>query len=364
MRRRAIALLLAGLAAPAAAQHTGHGAAAADPHAGHAAPRAPEPPRPQADPHAGHAAAAADPHTGHSVPPAAPEPPAPQADPHAGHGAAAKDAHAGHATAAADPHAGHARGNAAALPPAIPPSGEAHSGPAHAADLIWNPADMAASRAAMLEEHGGMTASRVLLDRLEARIRDGGDGYGWDAEAWYGGDRDKLWLKSEGEGGFGDGLEGAEVQALWSRAVDPWFDLQLGLRQDFGPGPNRTYAVAGLQGLAPYWFELDGAFFLSDQGEVTARLEAEYDLRITQKLILQPRAEFGFSLQDMPALRTGPGFTQSEIGLRLRYELRPEFAPYLGIQYERAFGRTADYRRLDAEDADGLSLLLGVRAWF
>jgi copper resistance protein B len=340
MTRLAIAALLAGLAVPAAAQHAGHGAAA-DPHAGHAAPpAAPKPPpqqqqQQQPDPHAGHAAQ----------------------DPHAGHAAAAADPHAGH-------HAGHDAGEAAALPPASPPPAEALSGPAHAADLIWNPADMAASRAAMLEEHGGMTASRFLLDRLEARIRDGRDGYAWDAEAWYGGDRDKLWLKSEGEAAFGERLEGAEVQALWSRAVDPWFDLQLGLRQDFGSGPDRTHVVAGLQGLAPYWVEVDGAAFLSDEGEVTARIEAEYDLRITQRLILQPRAELGLSLQDMPDLRTGSGFTQGEAGLRLRYELRPEVAPYVGAQYERALGGTADYRRAEGEDAGCWSLLLGLRAWF
>lgn len=250
------------------------------------------------------------------------------------------------------------------LPPALPPPPEALRGPAHAADGIWDPAQMAAARAAMRGEHGGMRASRVLLDRLEAQVRDGRDGFAWDADAWHGGDRDKVWLKSEGEAAIGDGLEAAEAQLLWSRAIDPWFDLQLGVRRDFGPGPDRTHAVAGLQGLAPYWFEVDGAVFLSNEGEVTARFEAEYDLRITQRLILQPRAELGLSLQDMPELRTGSGLTEGAAGVRLRYELRPRLAPYLGLEHERSFGGTADYRRAVSERISRWNFLIGLRAWF
>jgi len=291
---------------------------------------------------------------GHCTLPAA----SPQADPHAGH-------RMPEAPAAADPHAGHdMTGTAAPAPPVVPPPAAAFTGPAHAADLIYSDPAMARSRRAMHEEHGGMETYKIVLDRLEARFRNGRDGYAWDADAWYGGDIDKLWLKSEGEGEFGGDVEQAEVQALWSRAIDPWFDLQLGIRHDFRPDPQRTHLVAGVQGLAPYWFEVEAMLFLSNKGELTARLEGEYDLRLTQRLILQPRAEIDLALQDVPELGIGAGLSSGEIGLRLRYEIRPTFAPYVGVEYERAFGDSARFAREAGRDAGGWSLLAGVRAWF
>jgi copper resistance protein B len=124
-----------------------------------------------------------------------------------------------------------------------------------------------------------------------------------------------------------------------------------------------------VQGLAPYWFEVEGAVFLSIEGELTARIEAEYDLRLTRRLILQPTAEVDFSLQDVPELRLGSGLTSAELGARLRYEFFPRsgpavIAPYAGLLYERAFGGTRDFRRADGEKAEGIKLLLGVRTWF
>jgi copper resistance protein B len=233
-----------------------------------------------------------------------------------------------------------------------------------AADVVFSPAVMAEAREELLEEHGSMETSKVLVDQLEAKTHNGRDGYAWDAQAWYGGDINKLWIKTEGEGAFGEAVEGAEVQALWSRAIDPWFDLQLGVRHDFRPDPERTHLVVGVQGLAPYWFEVDAAAFVSNKGDVTARLEAEYDLRITQKFILQPRVELDLSLQDVAEIGIGSGLSSGEIGARLRYEIRPEFAPYVGVEYERAFGRTTDFRRAAGEKAGGLSLLVGLRTWF
>jgi copper resistance protein B len=274
----------------------------------------------------------------------------------------AADPHAGHAMPAADPHAGHGADTPA--PPVAPAPTAASAGPAHAADAVYGAQAMAAAREALRQEHGATRTGKLLLDRLEYRLANGRDGYAWDAQGWYGGDIDKLWLKSEGEGGFGEGLERGEVQALWSRAIDPWFDLQLGFRHDFGHGPDRSYLALGVQGLAPYWFEVDAAAFVSDKGDITARFEAEYDLRITQKLILQPVAELDFSLQDVPELRIGSGLSSAEAGLRLRYEVRPEFAPYIGVEYERGFGGTARLRRASGEDAGGWSLLAGLRAWF
>ena len=321
---------------------------AADPHAGHA--------KPQADPHAGHATPQSDPHAGHQMPQTA--------DPHAGHQMPqASDPHAGHA-AAADPHAGHDMGAAAPAPPIAPPPAAAFSGPEHAADLVYAPQRMAQAREEMRREHGDLRTYKVLIDQLEAKIRDGRDGYGWDAQAWYGGDIDKIWFKTEGEGEFGHTVETAEVQALWSHAIDPWFDLQAGVRYDFRPDPERAYLVLGVQGLAPYWFEVDAAAFISHKGDVSARLEAEYDLRLTQQLILQPRLEVDLALQDVPELGVGSGLSTGEVGARLRYEIRPEFAPYIGVEYERAFGGTARFRRAEGEDRGGWSLLLGLRTWF
>jgi copper resistance protein B len=122
--------------------------------------------------------------------------------------------------------------------------------------------------------------------------------------------------------------------------------------------------VLGIEGLAPYWFEVDAVAFVSNKGDVSARFEGEYDLRLTQKLILQPRIELDLALQDVPEIGLGSGLSAAEAGLRLRYEIAPEFAPYVGVAYERAFGDTAGFRRAAGEEAGGLSLLVGVRAWF
>jgi copper resistance protein B len=255
-------------------------------------------------------------------------------------------------------------GIGASSPPVAPPPAAALSGPAHAADAVFGAEQMAQAREELRVEHGDMRVGKLLVDRLEARIRDGRDGYAWDAQGWYGGDIDKLWVKTEGEGEFGGGVEAAEVQALWSHAIGPFFDLQAGLRYDIRPRPDRGYLVLGVQGLAPYWFEVDAAAFLSDKGDLTARVEAEYDQRITQKLILQPRVEFDLAAQDVPELGIGSGLSTAELGIRLRYEFKPQFAPYVGVEYERALGDTADFRRAGGEDVGGWSVLLGVRAWF
>jgi copper resistance protein B len=266
--------------------------------------------------------------------------------------------------AQSDPHAGHDMGS---MPgPEIapgPPPPEALTGPKHAADAYWGQA-MNRSRNILREEHGGMPVAKLFVDRAEARVRDERDGYLLDAQAWYGGDINKLWLKSEVEGSWGEKLEHAEVQALWSHAIDPWFDLQAGVRYDPQPGPNRSHLVLGVQGLAPYWWEVEGALFLSNKGDVTARAEAEYDLRITQKLILQPRAEVDLSLQDVPELAIGSGLTNASLGLRLRYQISPLVAPYIGVEYERAFGDTRRFLRAEGEDPGGFNLLAGIRFWF
>ncbi|AOL22103.1 copper resistance protein B [Erythrobacter litoralis] len=246
---------------------------------------------------------------------------------------------------------------------AVPP--RALEGPRHAADAIWGAEAMAPARKTLARENGGFRTGMVMIERLEARIpADGGeDGYLWDAQAFYGGDINRFVLKTEGEGEFCGSLENAEAQALYSRAIGPFFDLQAGIRIDDAPD-TRAHLVAGIQGLAPYMFELDAALFLSTEGDLTARIEAEYDQRITQLLIVQPRIEVELSAQDIPERGIGAGLTTIEPGVRLRYEFLREFAPYLGIEYEVRTGRTADIARAAGEDPDGLKLLIGLRAWF
>ena len=243
----------------------------------------------------------------------------------------------------------------------LPPA--AGTGPARAADTIWGAEAMRSSREALAHENGGMTTFWFQADRAEYLVREGRDGYQWDAQAYYGGDLDKLWFKSEGEGSFGEEIEAAEVQALYSRAIGPYFDLQAGIRQDLAPR-DRTHAVIGIQGLAPYFFEIDAAVFLSDRGDLTARIEAELDQKITQRVILPPRAEVNLAAQHVPDLGIGAGLDTIEAGLRLRYEIAREFAPYIGIAQEWKVGGSADYIRQSGEDTSTTNFVLGMRFWF
>ncbi len=202
------------------------------------------------------------------------------------------------------------------------------------------------------------------VDRSEIQLGRGDNTYLWDTQGWYGNDANKLWVKAEGGGAFGSSFEVAEFQGLWSHMITPFFDFQAGVRQDAGPGPSPTYAVLGLQGLAPYWFEVDSALFLSDDGDLTARVELEYELLFTQRLIGQPRLEANFAAQDVPGLGIGSGLSTLEAGFRLRYEIRRQFAPYVGIAWQSAVGNTADFRRLAGDRVAGTRFVAGVRLWF
>jgi len=232
------------------------------------------------------------------------------------------------------------------------------------ADRIWPKQGMDHSRHAMMMENGAQKIGFIGLNLAEYQARKGRDGYRWDGEAWYGGDINRLTIKSKGEGVFGKGIEQTETQLLYSRAIGPYFDAQAGIRQDFGPGPDRTYATVGFEGLAPYWFEVEGALFLSTKGDLLGRIEGYYDQRITQKLILQPMAELNLSAQDVRESGIGAGVSDVELGLRLRYEVVKEFAPYVGVEWARKFGGTARFARAAGEDASKVSLVAGVRVWF
>ena len=202
-----------------------------------------------------------------------------------------------------------------------------------------------------------------LLDRLEATDGDHGRGQAWEVLAWIGKDIDKLWLRSEGERVEGR-TENADVELLYGRAISPWWDLVAGLRHDFQPGEAQNHAAIGVIGMSPYKFEIEATAYLGESGDLSARLEAEYDTLLTNRLILQWLAEAELHGEDDPARGVGSGLSTIEAGLRLRYEIRREFAPYVGLVRERAFGGTADVRREHGEPVDDTLVVVGVRIWF
>ena len=271
---------------------------------------------------------------------------------------------------------GHDMSAMPAMPGMAPPAGAAGTDlpagtapvppvpTANAADTFFGTEAMEVARHHLKEFHGGQKLFQALFNIAEYQSTKGRDGFGWDGEAWYGGDTERLWVKSAGEGSFGERLESAEAQALYSYAIGPYFWVQGGLRYDFEPDPSRVYATVALEGLAPSFFDVEAALFLSNKGELMARAEGWYDQRITQRLILQPRAELNFAAQNSPSIGVGGGLSSAEAGLRLRYDIRREFAPYIGVQYERAFGRTRDYLRAAGGNPGGWSLLAGIRTWF
>lgn len=237
--------------------------------------------------------------------------------------------------------------------------------PGAQADAYYDRDAMAAARAALKKEHGRMPVSFLLADRLEYQSNEGAPALLFDGQGWWGTDRNKLWVKSEIHRDFDAGrFEEAELQALWSRPISRFFDVQAGVRHDFVRGADRTFGVIGVQGLAPYWFEIDAAVFVSGDGDVSARFEAEYDLLLTQRLILQPRTELNIAVQSVEEVGVGSGLSTAEIGLRLRYEIIRQFAPYVGVNWESRIGETADLARADVENVGAASLVAGVRMWF
>ena len=234
----------------------------------------------------------------------------------------------------------------------------------HYADRQFDKAEMERARAAMMHEQGGQLLYQVMLNLAEIQLYQGQVGYRWDGQAWFGGDINRLMLKSEGGGSFREGFDGAEIQGLYSRAIDPYFNLQAGIRQDLSTPLHQTYGAIGFEGLAPYWFEVSGALFVSTRGNVLGRLEGYYDQNITQRLILQPRVELNFAAQNTPEDKIGAGLSNAELGLRLRYEITREFAPYIGVSYDTKVGQTAAYASQEGRASSVLSFVAGVRVWF
>ncbi len=222
------------------------------------------------------------------------------------------------------------------------------------------------------ERHGPMpgmdmaddaTFSRLLLDRFEAFRRPGENGQAIDAQAWFGGDRNKVWLKAEGERGAGR-LGATRLEALWTHAIAAYWGSQLGVRHDVGDGPARTWAAWGVQGLAPYWFDVQATAYVGEGGRTALRAEIEYELLLTQRLIVQPDLEINAYGRSDPARAIGAGLSAIDLGLRLRYEISRKFAPYVGVVWSHKFGATADFARSAGAKAHETRAVAGMRLWF
>lgn len=210
--------------------------------------------------------------------------------------------------------------------------------------------------------HDSGINSFVLFNRLEAWDAEHGDAQAWEAQAWVGTDIDRVWVRSEGERVDGR-LHSANAEVLYGRSVSAWWDVVAGVRRDFQPD-GRTWAAIGLQGLAPYMFETQATLYLGNGGHVEATIEVEYELLLTNRLILQPLVELDFASKDDPGRGVGSGLSSMEAGLRVRYEISRRFAPYVGVVHERSFGDASRWQRAAGESPRDTRVVAGVRVWF
>lgn len=205
--------------------------------------------------------------------------------------------------------------------------------------------------------------SFFLIDHLEYKKQDELTTWGLESDIWIGKDINKFWIKTELE--YADGeFEEAEVQALYSRAIKPYWDAQFGIRHDFEQAESRNWAVIGLNGLSPYYFEVDTALFIGEQGRVAARFSAEYELMLTQKWVLSPEFEMNVYTQNDEINAIGSGLSDASFGIRLRYEFVREFGVYLGFEHEKKFGNTAKFHKQLGEAKESNQWLVGIRVWF
>ena len=203
----------------------------------------------------------------------------------------------------------------------------------------------------------------ALFDQLEWQSTDEGSGINLDAKGWAGGDRNRLWLRAEGSGEAGRVGE-AQAHVLFGRQFTRWWDVVGGIRQDFRPGPAQTWAAVGVQGLSPYRFEIEATAYIGASGRTHARFEVEYELLFTNRLVLQPLFEAELVGKSDPERGVGAGLSTTDLGFRLRYEIRREFAPYLGITWSNTWGKTADFAEAAGEDTGGARFVTGLRLWF
>jgi len=240
------------------------------------------------------------------------------------------------------------------------------SGPARAAPPV-TPEERAAAFPPMPpgadHMHGTLIDGTLLAEELEWQARDGRDALKWDLTGWVGSDMHRLWLRDEGEHSRGSQV-GNRLELFYGQPVAAWWDAVAGLRVDTGPGPSRTYLAIGLQGLAPQWFHVEATGYLGEGGQLGLRLKGEYDWLFTNRLILTGRVEAEAWSDDDPRADIGSDIGEVTAGLRLRYELRREFAPYVGVEWMGIHGDTADLARARGEDRHDRRFVIGLRAWF
>ena len=205
--------------------------------------------------------------------------------------------------------------------------------------------------------------TKIMIEQLETRITDGDDPTVLEGTVWIGKDLEKLVIKIDAEQVKNE-TEELELQALYSRAVDPYWDFQIGIRQDQKPAPNKNWLALGFQGVAPYWFEIDSTLFIGEKDQVGLRFTAEYEWMITQRWVLAPEAVINIHSKDEEARGIGSGLSNTQVGLRLRYEVRREFAPYIGINWSNKYGNTATFAKNEGEKVSSTQIVAGIRTWF
>ncbi|HYJ39466.1 MAG TPA: copper resistance protein B [Steroidobacteraceae bacterium] len=231
--------------------------------------------------------------------------------------------------------------------PPDPPQTRVHAMPYH-------------EMAAMMGMDDRKRFGKVMIDRVEWRD---GDSFSWDATAWYGGDFHKLWVETEGEHTDGTTRD-ARIEVLWDRIATAWWSTRLGMRWDVGDGPTQSWVAFGVAGLAPGFVELEAMAYVGDGGRTALRLSTEYDLLLTQRLVLQPALELNAYGEDDPGRLIGAGLSDLELGLRLRYEFRREVAPYVGVNWLKRFGDSANFAEAAGEESDEFAVVAGIRLWF
>ena len=203
----------------------------------------------------------------------------------------------------------------------------------------------------------------VLLDQFEWQAAADGSGLNLDSKGWIGRDRSRLWLRAEGDSEEGR-IDEAQAHVLYGHQFSRWWDIVAGIRQDFRPGAAQTWAAIGVQGLAPYWFEIEATAYFGPAGRTHARFEVEYELLLTNRLVLQPLVEVEIFGKSDPERGVGAGVSTTDAGFRLRYELRRELAPYIGVTWNNKWGKTADFSQTAGEKTGGARAVTGLRLWF
>lgn len=212
-------------------------------------------------------------------------------------------------------------------------------------------------------KHGASRHAFWLLDQFEVADINDDTAIGWEGIGWAGSDLNRLWLRSEGTALDGS-VETGQIEALYGRPVLPWWDVVIGVRQDFGNGPSRTWAAFGVQGLAPYFFEVEATAYVGESGRTALSVTAEYEMLLTNRLILTWEAEANTFGKSDPEQLLGSGLSTVELGLRLRYEITRQFAPYVGFEQEWSYGETADFRTLTGHARNDQKWVVGLRLWF